>query len=270
MHHPRMRKIILACVVALAGCVQTQQAQQAPAPVLQFSKPTMVGDALPSPTIPLRAIDGIIGPVPAADQGTIDLFAKSFEAHAFNFEQDGAWPWVTKWNSFVRLQVEGSDEAKAAAGNATRLLQQITGLPFSFGEGAKVFVVVDTPAKKAFNDDHYCFATMHNRHDGSMDMAFVFIGERVTGNVLRMCIIEELSQVMGPTNDTDTVEASMWTPQTREVFVTGRKYNSLTWHDAIILRVLYNERIKPGMHKDDAMPIVRELIAKELRELNAS
>ena len=264
MHHPRMRKIILVCACLLSACVQTQQVQQNPAPVLQFTKPTMVGDALPSPTIPLRSIKGIIGSVPKADQETIDLFIESFEAHVFNFEYDGAWQWVTKWNSFIRLKIEGDSEPRAAAADAIRLLQQITGIPFSFGESEKVFVAVDTPEKKAFNDDYYCFATMHNRHDGSMDMGFVFIGEKIRGPILRMCLIEELSQIMGPGNDTETVEASLWRPKKRQDLISLPKYNSLTWHDAIILRVLYNERIKPGMHKDDAMPIVRELIAKEL------
>ena len=48
--------------------------------------------------------------------------------------------------------------------------------------------------------------------------------------------------------------------------VSGR---SPTWHDVIMLRTLYDRRIKPGMHEDQAMPIVRVIIAELLEELNA-
>ena len=48
--------------------------------------------------------------------------------------------------------------------------------------------------------------------------------------------------------------------------VSGR---SPTWHDVIMLRTLYDRRIKPGMHEDQALPIVRVIIAELLEELNA-
>ena len=46
-------------------------------------------------------------------------------------------------------------------------------------------------------------------------------------------------------------------------------WRSLTWHNVIMLRTLYDRRIKPGMPEDQAMPIVRVIIAELLAELNA-
>jgi hypothetical protein len=73
--------------------------------------------------------------------------------------------------------------------------------------------------------------------------------------------------MLGLVNDATLVEESIWRPHSSWALLSDKTYHTPTWHDSIILRVLYNERIKPGMHKNDGMPIVRELIAEEIRKL---
>ncbi len=79
------------------------------------------------------------------------------------------------------------------------------------------------------------------------------------------CFYEDISQALGASNDLALTEASMYRSE-----VENGQWPSPTWHDVIMLRTLYDRRIKPGMHEDQAMPIVREIIRELLEELSAS
>lgn len=79
---------------------------------------------------------------------------------------------------------------------------------------------------------------------------------------LAECITEEFSQILGPGNDTTILEQSLWRPYEQKT------YHDLTWSDAVILRALYDERLRPGMHRDKALPIVRRIITELVAELN--
>lgn len=69
------------------------------------------------------------------------------------------------------------------------------------------------------------------------------------------CIHEELAQGMGLANDS---------PQARpSVFNDDEEFALLTTHDEMLLRILYDPRLRPGMTKDQARPIVAR-ISKEL------
>jgi hypothetical protein len=74
--------------------------------------------------------------------------------------------------------------------------------------------------------------------------------------VVRACIIEELTQAMGLFNDSDDIEPS--------IFNDSSPNMTLTDHDRILFRLLYDSRLQPGMSWDEAEPIVRQAVA-ELR-----
>jgi len=74
--------------------------------------------------------------------------------------------------------------------------------------------------------------------------------------VVRACIIEELTQAMGLFNDSDDIEPS--------IFNDSSPNMTLTDHDRILFRLLYDGRLRPGMSWDEAEPIVRQAVA-ELR-----
>ncbi len=74
--------------------------------------------------------------------------------------------------------------------------------------------------------------------------------------LLRSCVEEELTQAMGLPNDDAGVRPS--------IFNDEKEFGVLTAHDELLLRILYDSRLKPGMTPETAMPVVRKIIA-ELR-----
>lgn len=69
------------------------------------------------------------------------------------------------------------------------------------------------------------------------------------------CIHEELAQGLGLANDHPHVRPS--------IFNDDEEFARLTRHDELLLRILYDARLRPGMNAAQAAPIVRE-IAREL------
>jgi hypothetical protein len=71
----------------------------------------------------------------------------------------------------------------------------------------------------------------------------------------RSCVHEEIAQGLGLPNDSPAARPS--------IFNDDEEFALLTRHDELLLRILYDERLEPGMEPDEARPIVRE-IAEEL------
>jgi hypothetical protein len=71
----------------------------------------------------------------------------------------------------------------------------------------------------------------------------------------RTCIHEELAQGLGLANDTPKARPS--------IFNDDEEFSLLTRHDELLLKILYDPRLKPGMKEAEARPIV-STIATEL------
>ncbi|MDE3122740.1 MAG: DUF2927 domain-containing protein [Paracoccaceae bacterium] len=69
------------------------------------------------------------------------------------------------------------------------------------------------------------------------------------------CYEEELAQGLGPANDSPEARPS--------IFNDDQEYAFLTTQDALILRMLYDPRLQPGMTAEEAKPVV-ETLASEL------
>lgn len=85
--------------------------------------------------------------------------------------------------------------------------------------------------------------------------AIIIRGE-VSDAVREICAEEEFAQILGPANDDPCARPS--------IFNDDAEFSLLTAHDELILRVLYDPRLRPGMTREEAMPIARRIIA-ELR-----
>lgn len=66
------------------------------------------------------------------------------------------------------------------------------------------------------------------------------------------CLVEETVQVLGLTNDTTLLDDSIFNEKSDRL--------SLSVADQILLKALYDQRLKPGMRKDEAQGVVREVI----------
>ncbi len=69
----------------------------------------------------------------------------------------------------------------------------------------------------------------------------------------RSCFHEEMAQGMGLANDSPAARPS--------IFNDDDEFALLTTHDEMLLRMLYNPRLRPGMTPDQARPIASEIAA---------
>ncbi len=74
----------------------------------------------------------------------------------------------------------------------------------------------------------------------------------------RRCFSEEITQGLGLLADSEVIERSVFRNE-------GPLIEELTLNDKILVRTLYDPRIRPGMKRDDAMEIVREIVPELVR-----
>ncbi len=104
--------------------------------------------------------------------------------------------------------------------------------------------------------DIYC-TVFANAPAGSAtyDRALTVIRTELPPLLRKSCIHEELAQALGLVNDSPAARPS--------IFNDDEEYALLTSQDALMLRLIYDPRLRPGMTLDEARPIV-ETIAAEL------
>ena len=88
--------------------------------------------------------------------------------------------------------------------------------------------------------------------------ALVLIKSEHSKVMRKSCIHEEMAQSLGLTNDSKSARPS--------IFNDDEEFALLTRHDELLLKILYDKRLKPGMNNKIALPIVRQ-IAEELMDL---
>lgn len=227
---------------------------------------------------------------------TADMLARNFEQIAFFNEYDGnfsgrggASP-LRRWSGPVRMQVIFGDGVppsqrksdQDAVNTYARRLGRITGHPVST-HGAPNFIVIiaseDDRAQAlmqaaarvpgisdtslvAFRDmrrDTYCaVAAFAGGPNSSTYTAAVAVIRAENPDLLRLsCIHEELAQGMGLANDSPAARPS--------IFNDDDEFALLTNHDELLLKMLYDSRLRTGMNAKEAAPLTR-IIARELTD----
>ena len=198
---------------------------------------------------------------------------------------------VSKWRLPVRYRLVGDDVRPEDHEIMRRLAQRLskaTGLsisPVAPHETTNMTIMVLTPEArtdlmenyaddKRFNDGMLsdwtkrlsipCAGTIFSRSrdeddnsfGGEITGAFLFIKAETEGLYRESCFHEEVAQAFGLTNDHPEVRPS--------IFNDDNEFALLTEHDEMLLRILYDPRIKAGMSRAEAAPLARQ-IAVELR-----
>ncbi len=102
-----------------------------------------------------------------------------------------------------------------------------------------------------------CFTlTTRDPRSGITGTAHIFIKDELSPVWRETCIIEEMTQSLGLLNDDPRAIPS--------IFNDDGVYQSLTSHDELLLQVLYDPRIQPGMTRRNVVPLAEQVIA-ELR-----
>ena len=117
-----------------------------------------------------------------------------------------------------------------------------------------------SPAETAFvtnlPPETYCVLLAADRGDtGAYSRALAIIRAELPDRLRTACIHEEIAQGMGLANDSPTARPS--------IFNDDDEFGRLTSMDELMIRILYDPRLSPGLGADEAAPLVRT-IAREL------
>jgi hypothetical protein len=91
---------------------------------------------------------------------------------------------------------------------------------------------------------------------GTVIVAVVVIKREIPRQLFEACVEEELAQIMGLINDDPEVRPT--------IFNDDQEFALLTEHDEYLLKILYDDRLEPGMAPQVAMPIVRQIVEELL------
>ena len=149
---------------------------------------------------------------------------------------------ITDHNPNFHVLILNEDERRAFA---PQLAQMVPGI------GA-----ADLAAITDLDRSTFCFAYAFSRGGApSYAQAIALIRAEHPDLLRRSCVHEELAQAMGLVNDSPTARPS--------IFNDDEEFALLTRQDELMLRILYDPRLRPGMTEAEARPIV-EAIAVEL------
>lgn len=226
---------------------------------------------------------------------TSEMLARNFEQITFFNEYStarlpqGVSGKLRRWNQPIRFAVEfgasaprsqrrkdSADVAKYAA-----RLTNATGHPVSVGGPPNFYVlfvgeddredVIDEmvgrlpgvenanlSSLRTLSDDIYCAVAAYSAGtDSSVYTAAVAVIRAENPDLLRLaCIHEELAQAMGLANDSPSARPS--------IFNDDDEFALLTTHDELLLKMLYDPRLKAGMTLPEAKPIIRTITTEFL------
>ncbi|HMA13369.1 MAG: DUF2927 domain-containing protein [Bacteroidota bacterium] len=84
---------------------------------------------------------------------------------------------------------------------------------------------------------------------GGIDFATVFVRTDRGERTLQGCLVQQTAQVLGLRHDLD--------PDADSLFSDSGRHDDLTDSDRVMLRLLYDERLKPGQRWPEAEPLAR-------------
>ncbi len=193
-----------------------------------------------------------------------------------------------RWEKPVRLTLETGPSLSAAKSARDRnelvkfanRLERVSGHPVSVGANGNfhVFVVSEgerralAPRLKQLipnisrvaldtvidlPQSTYCLAFATDpEQNGTYDQAVAVIRAEHPDLLRASCLHEEIAQGMGLSNDYPLARPS--------IFNDDEEFGFLTTHDEILLKILYDRRLRPGMSEAEARPVVEKIAAELL------
>ena len=201
--------------------------------------------------------------------------AERFELVAFYDEISGDEIPLHRWNSDVRVFVSDRNSAPYREDALALLerLDRLTPMRVGFAGGsddANIVVLIGTwlaiDIFRVMSPDRVttarprrftCAAIMFPTEQSTPNVlakGWVLIDADLDPDHIRRCLAQEIAQALGLPNDIDDPDGT--------VFSTYSRRETLSTSDENIVRILYDPRLRPGMSRAEAMPIVREIAAE--------
>ena len=229
-------------------------------------------------TLQVRASD-------TAHWKSVDYLIEAFVDIALGSEYEAKRRQVRKWTAPIAYALihHADDSALHERLIQTHFahLAELTGLsirPAASIEAANILVVLTLESRLKDDLQHYfgwnsadqrdkffreavCLGTFSSsRRNGRITRAVVIIPAdraRARGK-LPACVVEELTQVLGLPNDSDKVFPSVFNDHSTDVFLSGL--------DILLLKLLYDHRIRHGMEEAALRPLLRTIATEITRD----
>lgn len=232
-----------------------------------------------APYFPVLAADaGGVGPDISAGQ-----MLRQFDDVIFGHEHGVSTEVLLRWATApsIALFVARDHEGAPPVGRVDEVLDEIgklTGLPsdrasrpeqatlrlgfFPRGDFAALPAAPEADAADydRFTGTSACLglARTSPREPGVLEAGLIMIGSDISPELQNHCILEELVQVMGMPNDACHYQPSL--------FCEDDHVDRLTEADSILVRTLYDPRLKTGMSRESALSVAEEIIREALGE----
>ncbi|MBF0107969.1 MAG: DUF2927 domain-containing protein [Magnetococcales bacterium] len=216
-----------------------------------------------------------------------------FDRVAFGNEYTGErFPRVRKWKNPLRIGIQGDApdfldaEIRQHVGELHRLTRHPIDLVYSAGMRRAGMVApgfntrdlnvivyfvprekIEPSIRHYFDNDSSqvarmmatatCFAKFFKKKD-EIRAAIVVIPANLSREVIRACVVEELTQIMGLPNDSDHIDQSVFNDKSR--------FNELTRYDRMLVRLLYDERLASGTPRPEALALARITLGRFLTQ----
>lgn len=154
-------------------------------------------------------------------------------------------PTSAKAANFHVLVMSADDEAELM-----RLIPRIS--PENAGPAARLF--------RNLSRGTHCLVLIQPGDKGTLERAIVYIRAEHPHLGRQSCIHEEMTQALGLIKDSGKARPS--------IFNDDEEFAFLTTHDEMLLKMLYDRRLSPGMSFEQARPIATQ-IARELTGNNS-
>lgn len=201
--------------------------------------------------------------------------ARDFDRLMFQTEWGETVPVLLKWEKPVTVSL-ASPELAAYRGFLELLLGRIRqaapGLDISVANGPQGDITLRSAPRAEMNDiaaDALCFFIPHDvtwpefkaldardaagwEQISELDRITVFIPAYAPPHEIRSCILEEVTQALGPGNDLQDLDDSIFNDDNAHVWPTS--------FDFLILRTLYSNTLRNGLGYDEAIAAARHIL----------
>ena len=182
--------------------------------------------------------------------------ADRFEMVAFGIHNGSTRNDLWKWSWPIRVRVTGDQSYHQHVADQLGLLGELTGLTTEM-DSDRPNMVVDFSLRE---ERSWCRYFLD--HTTSRYSARISIRTDQPPSEIRRCIVQEMTQPLGLLNDLDG--------RTDTNFTSYGRIIEFTESDRLLLEILYDRRLLDRMPREEAMPIVRQIVAEMEAEQEAA
>ena len=204
-------------------------------------------------------VEAMKGPEPPADPEALALIeplTTSFELLAFGPVDAPVSERLHKWRGRVRIALEsGTDTLGDKVRSLASELGGLAGFQISVVAPGERATLVVTRADGA---EGGCALDLEPPDGGVIEHAVLTLGTALAPEQQRACLTSGLARALGLPGT-----SKLLTPS---VFSLGEPAGELSATDRLVIRALYDARLRPGMSRKAAMSEVREVLTNLLRK----